>query len=504
MYRSVVATLLLAPAIAAAQTAAPPPAPALDPARIALEREVEEILAVPGWAGVSYGVMVASLDRGDTLFARAPGAPLAPASNLKLYSTAAALYYLGADFRYETYLLADGPLAAGVLEGDVVLYGTGDPGLSRRMLDDGPGVLAAFADSLVAAGVREVRGAVVGDGSWFDARWRGAAWEEDDLLSWYAAPVGALNHAENLVTLRVLPAGAGAAARVATAPETGSLPLVNEVRTVRRGADRVMVELNGREIRLTGTVRAGGRGVTRTVPVADPTRYAAEVLAAELRRRGVVVRGGVRAVYEAESSSAGRREARVVAIHRSPPLAEYLRVTNHVSHNLFADALLKTVGRVARGEGSFEAGEAAVRAFLAAETPLDPTLLEVEDGSGLSRTNRVTARGTLQLLDYMLRSTGGAAFLASLPAAGDPRGLRRRMAGTAAAANLRAKTGTIRGVSALSGYVTSADGERLVFSILVNGAPSTARAKRLEDAIGARLAAFRRGQAAPLGTPARP
>jgi D-alanyl-D-alanine carboxypeptidase/D-alanyl-D-alanine-endopeptidase (penicillin-binding protein 4) len=170
-----------------------------------------------------------------------------------------------------------------------------------------------------------------------------------------------------------------------------------------------------------------------------------------------------------------------------------IRVTNHVSHNAQADALLKAAGRVVTGSGSWEGGAHALRVMAAARAGADSASLYAVDGSGLSRLNRATARGMVQLLAFMDGADDAGVFRASLPQAGDPQGLRR-MGGTAAAGNLRAKTGTIRGVSALSGYVRSADGERLAFSIMVNEVPSTAEAKRVEDRVAERLASFRRAR----------
>ena len=370
-----------------------------------------------------------SLDRGDTLVSWNADARLVPASNLKLFSTAAALHYLGPEFRWSTYLLADGEVSGGVLAGDLVLFGTGDPTLGSERFTHTSRALDALADSLRARGIREVAGSVVADGSFFDPRLRGEGWTQDDLARWYGAPNAALVTDENL---------------------------------------------------------AGGR------PVDDPVRVAGERLRSALARAGIAVRGGVRTAREPSASRAGfhaRRSAaasRVVAVHRSPTLREVARVTNHVSHNLFADAALRTVGRVAGGQGSFEAGERAVARMLPGADP--PRML---DGSGLSRLDRASARTLVALLAVMARAPEGAAFRESLPVAGSQTGLRR-MYGTAAAGNLRAKTGTLASVSSLSGYVTTANGERLAFSILTNGAPGTASAKEAENRIGVLLANFRR------------
>jgi D-alanyl-D-alanine carboxypeptidase/D-alanyl-D-alanine-endopeptidase (penicillin-binding protein 4) len=404
--------------------------PAAASSRVAgLERDLRAILRAPGMVGASHGVLVMSLDRGDTLFSWNADARLTPASTLKLFSTAAALHYLGAEFRWSTYLLAEGEVRGGVLAGDLMLFGTGDPTLASGRFPGTARALDALADSLRARGVREVAGSVVADGSFFDPRLRGQGWTAEDLVSWFGAPVSALVTAENL---------------------------------------------------------AGGR------PVDEPVRVAGERFRAALARAGIRVRGGVRTVREPAFSRAGfhaRRPAagaHVLATYRSPALRDVVRVTNHVSHNLFADEALRTVGRVAGGEGSFEAGERAVARMLSHADP--PRML---DGSGLSRLDRVSARTVVALLAAMARSPEAPVFRASLPVAGSESGLRR-MYGTAAAGNLRAKTGTLATVSALSGYVTAADGERLAFSIITNGVPRTALAKEAENRIGARLAQFRR------------
>ena len=428
IFRFVFAALLLALAL-------PEPSYAAGPAPVPdLQRELQALLN--GAGSGRYGVLVVSLDRGDTLFASGADRPLAPASNMKLFTTAAALLRLGPDFRYSTYLLADGEVRDGVLEGNLILYGTGDPTLSGRLLPRPSSAFEALADSLRAAGIREIRGTVIGDGSFFDAVWTAPEWTASHRAAVYGAPVGALAYAENL---------------------------------------------------------SGGR------PVADPVRYTVAAFRETLARRGIRMAGGMQTVTHAAFSRVGFADAyrsappRPLAVHLSPPLRDIVRVTNQVSHNGFAEALLKTLGRVTSGTGSFAEGCRATRVILAQTLGLDTAQIGVTDGSGLSRSNRVTAGTTVQLLTAMARSNLALVWEESLPVAGGGVGsLRNRMAGTAAAGNLRAKTGTIREVSSLSGYVRTADGERLAFSIVANDLPDEARAKRLEDQIGARLARFRR------------
>jgi LysM repeat protein len=211
---------------------------------------------------------------------------------------------------------------------------------------------------------------------------------------------------------------------------------------------------------------------------------------------------GVRAAHTAaESPVTGRSvfapaldtsdRVRVLAIHNSPPLLDILSVVNHKSHNLMAETALRTVGRVAAGEGSAAAGTRAVMHLLDESAAGTSTNLRIVDGSGLSPLNRVNARAFIHVLSFMAKSPMFNSFYETLPEAGAPNGLHR-MYRTSAEGNLRAKTGTIDNVSSLSGYVRAADGEQLVFSIISNGVPSTYRAKRIEDAIGARIASFNR------------
>ncbi|CAN5810013.1 D-alanyl-D-alanine carboxypeptidase/D-alanyl-D-alanine-endopeptidase [soil metagenome] len=475
-----------------------------------LRNDIERTIRASGWAGAEWGVMAVSLDRGDTLFAMNPDRPISPASNQKLFSTAAALYYLGPDFRYSTYVLADGPVENGILTGDVILYGTGDPAISARLLGRSRGPLEELADSLVANGIREVTGDVVGDGSYLDDRYIGEGWRREYRLASYSAPVGALSFAENLINLRVTPgAAAGQLANFRSVPATSGLALHNEVRTVASGATRVRFDHDDqRGMVISGQIARGNAGVTRVIPVVDPANFTAAAFRAVMEERGIIVRGAVRTVRRPEGSrvgmhgrataenGAGRRAPRVLGVHLSPSVQELANVTNQISHNMYAEALLKTVGRAVLGEGSARRGAEAIRYMLECEAGLNPEALQIVDGSGLSRLNRVTPRATIHLLDFMSRSALWENYFSTLPEAAAPgelrHSLRNRLGATPAARNLRAKTGTISGVSSLAGYVTSASGERIAFAIYVNETPSTAIAKRIEDAIGIRLARFDR------------
>jgi len=499
------------PSAVTAPTVAVAPAPAaVDAAGAAavqgLRSDLTRLIGSPGWRDDRWGVIVVSLDRGDTIYSYQPDLPLAPASNLKLYTSAAALYYLGPEFRFNTYMMTDGTIEGGVLKGDLIVYGTGDPTLSGRYFRTQPTIWEIFADSLLALGVTEIQGDIVGDASYFGDNGAGEGWQESYINASYAALASALSYNENLVTLHIQPGEqAGWRPTVRLVPGGEGIALVNQARTVPAGG-RTTIEVTRAAydgpIVIRGQIALGASGVWRSVPVADPARFSVAVLRETLEQRGIRVQGEIRAVLdEAESPVAGRSvfapafdktpPLRVLAIHQSPPLQEILTIVNKKSHNLFADVVLRTIGRVVTGEGTVAGGAKAVHYLMECETGGPDQALEIHDGSGLSALNRTTARTTIRLLSYMAESPMWESFWATLPEAGDANGLRR-MYSTRAERNLRAKTGTIDRVSALSGYVRAANGELLAFSIISNNVPSTWRAKRVEDAIGARLANFTR------------
>ncbi|TVR63317.1 MAG: D-alanyl-D-alanine carboxypeptidase/D-alanyl-D-alanine-endopeptidase [Gemmatimonadales bacterium] len=470
----------------------------------------DELLGVLGTgAGRTgeWGVLAVSAVDGDVLFARNAEAALAPASNQKLFTSAAALHELGPEFRFPTYLLARGRVDAGVLQGDLILYGTGDPSMASRLLDSAEAPFREFARALREQGVHTITGDVVGDGSFFSGPTRHPSWNAHSLNEWYAAPISGLSWNENVVTLQIRAAGPGARPEVRTHPSGAVLPLDNQGLTVSGAARRPLLIVRDdpdEPIGIQGEIRPGQGDVWRRLTVSDPPTFAASVLLRVLQEEGITVRG--RPVGVSDPTRSALSQASVlapalrdqplwtVAVHQSPALPDLLAVVNQRSHNLYADALLFTLGRVTRGTASFEAGAGALTDYLTEVVGMDADGLNIEDGSGLSRFNRARPLGFVQVLAHMDADSHGAIFWGSLPEAGDRQGLRR-MYRSEAAGNLRAKTGTINRVSALSGRVTSRAGEPVYFSIMANNVPSTGAAKRVEDRIGIQLASFSR----PLG-----
>ena len=491
------------PVAAIAASSAPVIAAPASAAVTGLSTDLERLVTSSGWNGDQWSVLVVSLDKGDTLFAHGADNHLMPASGLKLFTTAAALYYLGPNFRYSTFLLTGGKIENGVLNGDLVVYGTGDPSFSGRF-GRRDAIWHAFADTLASMGVKEVRGNLIGDASYFAGRGAGAGWQSDYIGASYAAPASALTYAENIATVEVKPRAVGEPPYVGVVDGADEITVVNRAQTVARGRTFIHVARASYDapLEVRGQISRATTSVQRTVPVADPAEYAALVFKKILLNKGITVTGETKSVTNADASPVTGRmvfapaieqqqPVRVLAIHESPPLIDILEIVNKKSHNLFAEQTLRTVGRVALGEGSTAAGEKAVVHLLTKELGSAPEGFKMDDGSGLSVLDRASARNFIQLLSFMAKSPMFDSYWETLPEAGVPNGLRR-MHGTPAVGNLRAKTGTIDNVSSLSGYVRSYNGERLAFSIISNNVPSTWRAKRIEDAIGARLASFDR------------
>jgi len=453
------------------------------------------------WGEAHWGVLVVSLDTHDTLFAIEPDQALAPASNVKLLTTAAALHVLGPDYRFRTYLLSDAPIVDGVLEGDLVLYGTGDPGISDRFYASKDEVFQRLVDGLEAAGIRHVEGDLIADASFFPGPLRNSGWDVRDLNEHFTAAVSALSYNENVVSFRIQAGAVGAPPEVETVPPHSALVLENTAETVTgRARPRLAILRDDplEPVRVTGRMTAGSGDVWRQMTVAIPADFAGASFRATLEEREITLGGQLRTnalprtgvAQRVSAPALGHRGARILATHVSRPLADYLAVINKESNNHFAESVFRALGRAREGVGSPEASARTVATTLH-QLGIDTTGTVQRDGSGLDARNRVSPATFVATLAAMSEGPLWPEYWASLPRAGTRRELGR-MYRTAAADNLRAKTGTIEGVSALSGMVRSQDGERLAFSIMVNGSRSQTRAKRVENLMGARLADFRR------------
>lgn len=467
---------------------------AAEPRSIASPGEIAGLLdPVVRPRGGRVGVAVYSVDRRAPLYLHNADAALVPASNMKLYTTAAALARLGPDYRYTTSLYADGPIHPdGTLEGNLILVGRGDPTLSGRFYGDSATyVFDAFARKLIERGIRRVTGDLVGDASYFEREPVAAGWADGNLLWWYGARVSALSFNDNIVIIEIRPGSrVGSTAVASFVPRADGMVVVNRVQTVgSRGGRSVGIkrrpDVGGYEI--WGRIPVTSRPLHYVVAVEDPPSYAMAVFQDRLERAGIRVEGGRRVVHS--RGTLPLRPWQLLGSHTGPRLIEIVRVINKRSQNFFAEQVLKTLGRMFEGEGSFADGRKVVGAVLG-ELGVPTDDLWVADGSGLSRHDRTTARTTAEMLVAMRDHRWFEEYYDSLLEAGvdgDP----RRLDDPAAVHNVRTKTGTLRGVSALSGYVTTRDGELLAFSVITNGMPGGKGASIVvEDAVAERLARY--------------
>lgn len=436
----------------------------------------------------NWGVMVVSLTRGDTVFAHNADLLLLPASTMKLYTSAVALDRFGPAHQFKTEVLRDGMVSPeGVVLGNIVLKGAGDPSLSPRYTGWNVGVrpLDSIADQVAKMGIKHVRGDVIGDASAFDSERVPAGWRTRYLQASYAARVSALSFNENLAHITVRPSTRGAV--VAFGQQVSGLSLRNTV-TVRpnsRGASiRVWQDTLTQQFRVSGWIGAQAKVRTYQVVVEQPERYVAAAFRAALEARGITVGGVVR------TGEAAGNAVRVTT-WASPPLAQLIATMNGESNNHFAELLFRNASRTETSVGSAHIANESLRTFLTDRVGADPAAVYAADGSGLSTLDRVTARSMVQLLGYTAAAPWGEVLRSSLPLAGRTETLRRRMRSTAAQGNLRAKTGTTNDVTSLGGYVTAKDGEQLAFSFIYNGRDLW-RARAAIDAMGVTLASFSR------------
>jgi D-alanyl-D-alanine carboxypeptidase/D-alanyl-D-alanine-endopeptidase (penicillin-binding protein 4) len=435
-----------------------------------LTADLDEIFDDPVLARALVGVRVESLSRSGVIYERHANSLVVPASNLKLFTLAASAERLGWTFTFETRLEAAGTISDGALHGDLVVVGGGDPSIASQDFGASP-AFNEWADALKQAGIRRVDGRLLGDDHVFDQANLGAGWAWDYLADGYAAPVGGLSYNENVAVVRIWPGDApGEPVRVEVTPPGHGLDVTNALKTGDAAAPASidLARLPGSaKLTISGTVPAGGKVVTRTAAIDNPTRFFVEGLRLALGDRGVRVTGGAWDLDEV-SNPPGETGRRVIARRQSLPLSALAGYWLKVSQNFYAEMFFKTLGRAAGQPGSAEGGRRAVREVL---TPwgVPPDSYVMYDGSGLSRYNYVTAAGVVTLLrhvweDEKLRGP----FVAALPVAGHDGTLSSRMKGTVLDANVEAKTGTIANVRSLSGYLETAAHEKLVFSMIVN------------------------------------
>jgi D-alanyl-D-alanine carboxypeptidase/D-alanyl-D-alanine-endopeptidase (penicillin-binding protein 4) len=457
-----------------------------------LRRFIDSTVGTAEFRNAHWGILIVDPTHGDTLYSRNADKLFMPASNMKIVTGSVAIAQLGPDYRWTTTLLARGPIRRGVLEGDLVARGDGDPSISTSMRGDALAPLRDLADSLRARGITRIRGRVAAAPSPFTDAPLGYGWAWDDLDEPYGAGVDALYFNEGFTQILVRAgARAGDPVRATTRPAATYPPLIVRAATVARPAPAdsarprpgltVGYDSSHTGVLVAGTIAAGDTAVLELAFRDHPAAYTAALREA-LRSRGI-------AVDEARRDSTAPLDS-LVAL-RSPPLRDVMRAFEKPSQNQIGELLFKTIALKATGVGRADSAQRVVEQQLVA-WGAEPDGFAVRDGSGLSRHDYVTPRTLVKALDAMRRHPEFRVFYDALPIAGVDGTIDKRMRGTSAQGNVHAKTGYIDKARSLSGYVTTPDGQMLIFSMLCNNyTVPTATVNRVQETVAARLASLR-------------
>ncbi len=509
--------------LGACATAAPPPTtPSPAPATVsvtgisatppraesgpALRQFVDSLVSQPAFRNAHFGVLIVDPTNGDTLYSRNAGKLFMPASNQKLITGAVALARLGPDYRFRTEVatvtsVRDAPALLGsTLRGDLVVTGFGDPTVSDHAQGDAMAPLHAIADSLLAHGVRRINGRVLAGADNLPGPSLGFGWAWDDLNYPYSAGVDELYFNEGFTRIIVhAGAQAGAPARATTLPARSFPSVTLDVTTVARGTMGrpdldVETAPDGLGAVVTGTIAAGDSAVLE-LTFRDQTAAYLAALNEALADRGIRVDG--RGTVPPDSVIA--RVGSPMFVVLSPPLRDIMPLLQKPSQNQIAELMLRALGRELAGSGSADSGRAVVERQLLA-WGAQPDGFVIRDGSGLSRHDYLSPETIIHVLDVMTRDPSFQIYYDALPIAGVDGTIENRMRGTPAQGNVHAKTGFIDRARSLSGYVTTANGKRLLFSVLANNWTTSVReVEAVQDAIAARLAGMTLGSAAPAG-----
>lgn len=480
------------------------PAPAST--RVALQQTVDSVLGAPMWRNARWGMLVVDAASGDTLVSHDADRLFMPASNQKLLTGAIALHLLGPDYRWRTPVLLHGTQAGGVFRGRVLVQGMGDPSVSDAMR--GGRAASAFdpiVQALRARGITQIVGSIEAFGDAMPGLTTGYGWAWDDFDAGYSAAIDELLFNEGELYLRVR-AGAkpGDAVTVDRAPTRGYPPLRVDARTTEKVVasvppggrpPRVQAAYDsiGHTVVVSGAL-AVGDSARLTIAYRHPNDAFLAAMHETLADAGVLV--SATALTVADTSG---RALDTLSVLESPRLAEVLRRMEKPSQNQMAELFFRTTALAITGSGSTDSAQ-ALGARTLAGWGIDANDIAYRDGSGLSRHDYVTPRAIIKVLEAMRTSPHAAIFRESLPIAGVDGTISSRMRGTPAQGNVRAKTGTLDKTRSLSGYVTTADGRTVLFSLLCNNFTVPNReVERVQDLLATMLASRPLGRGATIG-----
>ncbi|WP_249870490.1 D-alanyl-D-alanine carboxypeptidase/D-alanyl-D-alanine endopeptidase [Oceanobacillus saliphilus] len=462
-----------------------------------LEEKLGVILGNEQLHGTVTGVSVQHAETGELLFSQYGETRLHPASNMKMLTAAAALETLGEDYRFSTEVLTDGSINGNLLQGDLYIKGKGDPTLLKEDLDQ-------FAKELKEQGISKIKGDLVGDDNWYDdvRLSQDLNWSDEPFYT--GAQISALNLSPDedydagtvVVEVRATDAPGGKA-QVSLTPETDYVNIVNHTEMVPAGEPKnisIQREHGSNNIIIEGQMPVGGTLSRSWASVWEPTGYVLDIFGKSLAEQGITFIG-----QSEQKFGLTPVDARILTSKESMPLEELLIPFMKLSNNGHGEVLVKEMGKVVHGEGSWDKG-LEVMENVVTGLGVNPDTILLRDGSGMSHKNMIPSNDLAQMLFEVQGRDWFPAFKYSMPVAGVPERfiggtLRNRMTSGPAQGNVTAKTGSLSGVSALSGYVTSADGEALIFTVMINNYLGSAGSMRaIEDTIATALAGHEFGE----------
>ncbi len=439
---------------------------------------VEALLGTTPTNKGEWGLFIVDAESGETLYEQNADKYFVPASNMKLFTTALALSKLGPEYRFRTTLETLGTISSeGVLVGDLALVGRGDPNLSNRKFPyelkeefEGPPekALGELADALVAKGVKEISGDVIGDDSYFPRERYPNGWEIDDMVWEYGAAISAIVVDDNTVALTLTPGEqAGNPVQAAVTPTTPDFTVENDVSTSAANAKSDLTltrEPGANLVVVKGSLPAKSAQRKLVLAIEEPAQHAAATLKRLLEERGLRVAGVAKTRHD-HAELGG--DPLVLAEHVSVPLGDAVKLINKISQNLHAEMLLRTVARQ-NAEWATPDELMKVPLDFYATAGIAPGDVIQTDASGLSRHDLATPRAIVMLLSFAQKQSWFEFYYASLPVAGEDGTLEDRMKNTPAAGRIHAKTGSVDHVKTLSGFAETPGGRRLIFSFLSN------------------------------------
>lgn len=436
-----------------------------------LEGRISAILGKKVLNNAKVGIHVVSLKNNKILYKRNEGKLFSIASNTKLFTTAAALVYLGPKYEYRTVIYRNGKVTTdGILEGDIIIKGSGDPNLSGRFYDGRvTAVPESWASKVKGAGINVISGNIIADDRVFDREYTPPTWPGNQLSKWYCAEVGGLSFNDNCIDLKIAPGKkVGELVKVSLVPNTAYVKINNKCKTTNKSSGRscsIKRTPVTNEIILRGRLPVNSASKKDWVTIHNPGLYLATVFKEILEKQGVKVRGVARLISSNEYRDA---KALRVITQTVSTMQQSVNIANTRSQNFYAEQILKTLGYNLKGVGSFASGIAVIHDFMHA-LGYKQRQYQMVDGSGLSRGNKFSPKMITRLLAYMYNHKYSRYYMQSLAVPGDKEGsLRNRMRGVKNKSRIRAKSGYINGVVVLSGYIETMSDDVLAFSILVN------------------------------------